>query len=69
MAVLKPVLCNVSVCLCGHWHTASRIHHHPKAHDLNTARGKTLVTERLDLIKISLVKTAGNKDRPQCDSS
>lgn len=54
--VLKPVLWNFSVCLCRHRYTASRIHHHPKAHDLNTARGKTLVTECLDLIKISLVK-------------
>lgn len=46
----------VSVCLRRHWHTTGRIHHHPKAHDLDAAGGKTEVVVCLDLIRISLIK-------------
>lgn len=46
----------VSVCLRRHWHTTGGIHHHPKAHDLDAAGGKTEVVVCLDLIRISLIK-------------
>lgn len=53
-----------SVCLCRYRHTASRIHHHPKAHDRDAAGGKALVDVCLDLIRISLIKQQGIKISP-----